>query len=406
MRILNLCVETDKIMGGRGEMNAQVMPRLQAMGHTITWVSLRDDWVDRPTFETVKPNSPWPFISATDSGVALQSMHSIVMHCLQMGNRFDIILAHDWDMQFVAEELSKIWCIPWAACFHLFQYEMALLEGKQSTDEDLLPISMELGGLMNATRVTCVSFAMKKFAEDAMQISRQVDVVHNGVTVTDTPYEPEQRSGKPKLLYIGRIAPQKGFDAILDLAERTDAFDITFCGKHAALPDVDTENTLDMQRIRRLEKLPHFHYAGWVGRDERSKFYEACDFVVMPSRGEPFGIVGLEAMAHRRPLITTQVQGIGEYADDTNSLKIEATADSIAEAVTQFHSRHHFLREIVKAGYQTASAFSWEAVAEKYDQLIRSVIDGYFKVDRSGNECGENRAGGHSSYATVGLEPV
>lgn len=399
MRILNLCVETDRIIGGRGEMNAQVMPRLQALGHQVTWVALRDDWVERPTFETVLPHSPWPFIGSSDSAIAMQSMHSIIMHCLKMGNRFDVILAHDWDMQFVAEELSKVWQIPWVACFHLFQYEMALLEGKASNDEDLLPISLEVNALANAHRVTCVSFAMKQFAQEQIGIGRPIDVIHNGVTVTDCTYEPEQRSGKPKLLYIGRIAPQKGHDVILDLAERTDAFDITFCGKHAALPDADIDNTPDMQRIRRLEKLPHFHYAGWVGRDERRKYYEACDFVVMPSRGEPFGIVGLEAMAHRRPLLTTHVQGISEYADISNSFHIECSAESIEQQVWAIHSRHHRLRDVVEHGYRTAKAFSWDAVAEKYDCLIKKVVDGYFKAYRNRSECSADCSGGHCGDA-------
>jgi glycosyltransferase involved in cell wall biosynthesis len=371
MRILNLCVETDQIMGGRGEMNCEVMPRLHTLGNFVHWVSLSEDWSHPQLFETSCPNERWPFVCTNQSGIAAQVIHAVIMHCIKLGNRFDIIIAHDWDMVFPAQELSKLWGIPWVACFHLFQHEMSKVEGRGSDDASVMPIPFEWNALAAAPRVTCVSHAMARYAKDFM-VDRPIDVIHNGVDqIPGAAFRPI--TGKPKLLYMGRIATQKGSQFICDLAENTDEFDITFCGKHAALEVEDAEATPEMKRIRELEKLSHFHFHGWVSREERHKFYQACDMILMPSVAEPFGIVALESMAHARPLLTTGVDGIGEFADGGNSWKITTDWQNIAEVARSVVTSQTLAEAKVLNGLRTAAAFSWDNTALKYHRLIQEM---------------------------------
>jgi glycosyltransferase involved in cell wall biosynthesis len=402
MRILNLCVETDRIMGGRGEMNAQVMPRLHALGHQVTFVSVFDDWVVRPPFETSAPKERWPFVSDTQCGIASQVLHSIVMHCAKLGNRFDVILAHDWDMMFPAEQLSKLWGIPWIACFHLFQHEMALVEGRATDEASLMPIQCEWSALAAADRVTCVSHSMASYARRNM-VDRDIEVVHNGVEVPE-PAELLKDGGKLRLLYMGRVATQKGFQAVLDLAESTDEFDITFCGKHAALRVEDAEATPEMQRVRKLERLPHFHYHGWVSREDRHKHYQACDMVVMPSIAEPFGIVGLEAMAHARPLLTTRADGIAEFADESNSWRIEPNWQSIRTTALNVASSPEVSSSKVHEGLRTAKSFTWDAAAAKYSDLIKETVHGHSRIRGSGGELRKDCTGRHCCDAKCRVE--
>jgi glycosyltransferase involved in cell wall biosynthesis len=378
MRILNLCVETDQIMGGRGEMNVEVMPRLQALGNQVHWVSLSETWTNKPLFETSCPRERWPFVCGDQAAVAAQVLHATIMHCIKLGNRFDVILAHDWDMMFPAQELAKLWRIPWVACFHLFQHEMASVEGRSSDDPSIMPIAFEWNAISQASRVTCVSHAMARYAQKNM-VDRHIDVVHNGVQqIANASFRPI--TGKPKLLYMGRIATQKGAQFVCDLAENTDEFDITFCGKHAALEVEDAEATAEMKRIRELEKLPHFHYHGWVSREDRHKFYEDCDMVVMPSLAEPFGIVGLEALAHGRPLLTTMVDGIGEFADGNNAWKISTDWRRIAEVARSVVTSGTLAEERSRNGIQTAASFNWDATALKYHRLIQEIVYGDFRA--------------------------
>jgi len=56
---------------------------------------------------------------------------------------------------------------------------------------------------------------------------------------------------------------------------------------------------------------------GWVGQERLAALYEACDVVVVPSLWpEPFGLVGVEAMLHGKPVVAFQVGAVGEWLVD------------------------------------------------------------------------------------------
>ncbi|MCQ6458653.1 glycosyltransferase family 4 protein, partial [Vibrio parahaemolyticus] len=54
-----------------------------------------------------------------------------------------------------------------------------------------------------------------------------------------------------------------------------------------------------------------------VAPSEVASYYGRAQFVVMPSRmPEPFGLVGLEAMAAGVPVIASDVGGVREWLED------------------------------------------------------------------------------------------
>lgn len=59
------------------------------------------------------------------------------------------------------------------------------------------------------------------------------------------------------------------------------------------------------------------HFAGWLGAGELESLYEAATLVVFPSVwNEPFGLVGLEAMAHGKPVVAFAGGGVEEWLVD------------------------------------------------------------------------------------------
>ncbi|WP_424767445.1 glycosyltransferase [Paenibacillus sp. sgz302251] len=122
-------------------------------------------------------------------------------------------------------------------------------------------------------------------------------VVYNGVSDTPPtkhlPFATDET--KINLLYVGRFDRQKGFDLLLEV----------FIGHE--FPNVNLYLVGDTV----LEEAASYEYPanavkiGWVDHSEIDRYMEACDAVIVPSRWEGFGIVAIEALRNKKPVIAS-----------------------------------------------------------------------------------------------------
>jgi glycosyltransferase involved in cell wall biosynthesis len=104
---------------------------------------------------------------------------------------------------------------------------------------------------------------------------------------------------------------------------------------------------------RRLEGLAtqlgvrdHVIFAGTPTDELLAGYYEACDVFVMPSRGEGFGIVYVEAMSHGKPVVAADRGAAPEVVEDgvTGMLvdygNVSALAAGVARLLTDGDGRH------------------------------------------------------------------
>ena len=136
----------------------------------------------------------------------------------------------------------------------------------------------------------------------------------------------------PLLLTVGRLDPQKGHLDLLAALRRV----------VAALPTVQLiiagapqQASADYeQAIRAAAAAPELstlvHWAGH--RDDVPDLLAACDIVVQPSHWEGFGLVLVEAMAARRPVVATAVSAIPEVIRDGETGLLVPPHDSHALA--------------------------------------------------------------------------
>lgn len=133
-----------------------------------------------------------------------------------------------------------------------------------------------------------------------------------------------------RLLAAGRLSPEKGFDvllAALDLAV-ADGLDATL-ELVGSGPEHDRLTQLAAplgQRVRLLPAEP---------RAQLWRRMELAHVVVVPSRREGLGLVALEALARRRPVIASRVGGLPDVVlDETDGLLVRADdAQALSDAL-------------------------------------------------------------------------
>jgi glycosyltransferase involved in cell wall biosynthesis len=141
---------------------------------------------------------------------------------------------------------------------------------------------------------------------------------------------PTPASGHSEILYVGQVIRGKGVDLLLRALEQVSG------DWHATI--VGTGNHLETCRAmaQTLGIAARVDFAGWVPHDALEAYYGRATVCVVPSRWpEPFGMVGVEAMARGRPVVGFAVGGIPDWLDDgvTGVLAPEADTGALAAAI-------------------------------------------------------------------------
>jgi glycosyltransferase involved in cell wall biosynthesis len=212
------------------------------------------------------------------------------------------------------------------------------------------------------------SFARQTFISEGVDPSR-IMVTPLGIDASTFPYADDERSACPKLRvgYLGRLELFKGLPMMLPLTQRYhEEIQWTVTGR--LLPEIKPF----------LKNLRHVSVMGNLGRREVSKLLSQTDVLVFPSMNDAFGLVILEAMFHRVPVIASRTSagpdiishGEDGYLMDANDTKSieqgiqwalqnrnrlpEIGARARKKVTDNYLSHHYFQRlnqNLVKVGF-------------------------------------------------------
>lgn len=169
----------------------------------------------------------------------------------------------------------------------------------------------------------------------------QVEVIPLSIDLPEQPLSEllEERDGPPIVLFVGRVAEEKGLDILIRAMARihSDAV-LQVCGDGPATPTLQ-------DLVEQLGLRARVDWLGWQDVEQLRRRYRRCHLCVVPSTWpEPFGLVGLEAMAHARPVIGSDVGGIPEWLDHEHSGLLVPPRE--VEALTQALERLLFDAEL------------------------------------------------------------
>jgi glycosyltransferase involved in cell wall biosynthesis len=182
------------------------------------------------------------------------------------------------------------------------------------------------------------------------------------------------KNSKVNILFVGRLEERKGFDvlvkAIPKIINKSTAADIHICGEGELLKAAQ-------EKLASFSKRVFFH--GYQSRTSLDKFYLECDIFVAPSRYESFGLIYLEAMYFRKPIVACNSGGTPEVVKHNGTGILVKPGDylELASSVLQLIDNQLLCKKLGAAGKsRLQDLFS-------FDQMIQSTVDHYSKALKS-----------------------
>ncbi len=161
--------------------------------------------------------------------------------------------------------------------------------------------------------VTITAAMMADLKALAPDIAGHSSVIYNGIETPALAPAPRPLDA-PRLVCLGRIVRDKGFDVALaafaELAPRFPEARLVVAGDGPARPELEAQ-------AQALGVADAVEFPGWVAPERVSELMNSATLVIMPSRcEEPFGLVAVEAALMARPVVACRVGGLAEVVAD------------------------------------------------------------------------------------------
>lgn len=183
-----------------------------------------------------------------------------------------------------------------------------------------------------------------------------------------------------RVVFAGRVVSPKGVGVLIRAARHVEA-ELVVCG--------DGWQLAAMRRLaRRLGVADRVRFMGWLDPEQLARELAEASVLALPSLWpEPFGLVGIEALAAGRPVVASATGGVRDWLDDGVSglcVKpgdVRALARALAELLAD-PARQEAMGMAGKAA--VAARFS-------HERHLAALLEGY---ERARSRWSSERGGG------------
>ncbi len=319
------------------------------------------------------------------------SMTECAVSVINSTGGFDLVHAHDWLVAYAGRALKHAYKLPLIATIHATEYgrNWGLHNDLQRYISDV-----EWWLTYEAWRVIVCSRYMEDELKRVFQLpADKIRVVPNGVDLRrykkvesknlarDFFAAPDERI----VLYVGRLVHEKGahilIDAIPKILHYYAKTKFIIAGKGPAA-DYLKNKARDMGIYDRI------YFTGYIDDATRDFLYREADVAVFPSLYEPFGMVVLEAMAARTPVVVSDVGGLSEIVQhEQNGLKFySGNSGSLADNVLRLLYETDFAAQLAERAYRDLHRFyTWDEIARQTLGVYEEVRGEYEAQARKTN---------------------
>ena len=218
---------------------------------------------------------------------------------------------------------------------------------------DRWPYRWLLPLVYRGTKVIILSWRLYPDIERVVP-KENVVVCPNGIKVGTAGTSERIENEVPRLLFLSNLLESKGvfilMDALKILSDKGIPFKCAYVGAES--------KEIDARRL--AKELDHRGLGGrvsYLGRktgEAKEQEYAKSDLFIFPSYDECFGIVLLEAMSHRLPIVTTDEGGIPDLVEDgVNGLICERkNPESLANCIETLLAAPELRSKMGEEGYR------------------------------------------------------
>lgn len=178
---------------------------------------------------------------------------------------------------------------------------------------------------------------------------------------------------KKFIIYVGNVYPHKNIEALAQamkvLGPEQDLQLILPSARNVFLQR--TETMMEQYGVRSYVILP-----GFVPDEDLAVLFNQAEAYVFPTLAEGFGLPPLEAMMSGLPVVCSDLPVLREVCGPAALYFDPHQPPQIVEQVTKLIHHPQLRQQMIEAGHQQASKFSWQRMAEQtleaYDQALKN----------------------------------
>jgi starch synthase len=349
----------------------------------------------------VRGGEPWSEISTGTEGKFKTALEAFSLNLSQVKalEGIDIVHTHTWYVSMAGYLAKKLYGIPFVLTTHSLE-PLRAWKAEQLGSGYAMSSWMERTAILDADAIIAVSQGTRA---DILRAYPDVDparihVIYNGIDLAE--YQKTDHTQAlidygvdpkvPYVLFVGRITRQKGVTHLVDAIAYLPAdIQVVLCAGAPDTPEIAAELRQKVENARRnhprivwIEKM--------VTRQETIQLYSNARVFCCPSVYEPFGIINLEAMACRAPVVASATGGIKEVVVDGETGYLvpfdsdpitnfprdpEAFARDLGSRINQLLQDPEKCRRFGDAGRRRVEeTFSWTAIAHQTIDLYTELI--------------------------------
>ncbi len=343
---------------------------------------------------------PWDALTAGQQKFKT-SLEALSLNLLQLEGlaAADLVHTHTWYASMAGFWAKKLYKIPFVLTTHSLE-PLRAWKAEQLGTGFAMSSWMERTAILDADAVIAVSQGTRA---DILKAYPDMDpgkihVIYNGIDLTEYQKTDDVSAlkaygvdpAKPYVLFVGRITRQKGVTHLVEaLRYLPGDTQVVLCAGAPDTPEIAAEMRRKVDEVR-AHNPNIFWLEKMVTKAETIQFYSNCAVFCCPSVYEPFGIINLEAMACRAPVVASATGGILEVVKDGETgylvpfvqdpvtsfpADAEKFARDLAAKIADVLADPAKGRKFGEAGRKRVEdVFSWTAIADQTIDLYQTLI--------------------------------